>query len=100
MIEGAGGLLSPLGHGFDSRDLITALDALPIIVCPNRLGAVNQARLVIEALPARSQKIARLVLVNPPRATAASRTNRKLLEEFFSAARIFELPWESRAGRR
>jgi len=41
LIEGAGGLLSPLGENFDSRDLLTALRATPIVVCPNRLGAVN-----------------------------------------------------------
>src|SRR5215831_11882028 len=38
LIEGAGGLLSPLGEDFSSRDLIAALNATPIIVCLNRLG--------------------------------------------------------------
>ena len=42
VVEGGGGLLSPLGEGFDSRDLIEALNATPIIVCSNKLGAVNQ----------------------------------------------------------
>ena len=51
LIEGAGGLLSPLGEDFDSRDLIAALRATPIVVCPNRLGAVNQVLLTLEALP-------------------------------------------------
>ena len=51
IVEGAGGLLSPLGEDFDSRDLITTLRATPIIVCPNRLGAVNLLRLTLAALP-------------------------------------------------
>jgi len=93
VVEGAGGLLSPLGEGFDSRDLLVALRAMPVIVCPNRLGAVNQVRLVLEALPAALVKQARVVLVNPPRGGAASRANRALLAEFFPAGRIFELPW-------
>ena len=38
LVEGAGGLLSSLGEGFNARDLIIALRAVPIIVCPNRLG--------------------------------------------------------------
>ena len=42
LVEGAGGLLSPLGGNFDSHDLIAALRSTPMIVCPNRLGAVNQ----------------------------------------------------------
>src|SRR5580704_17130848 len=35
LIEGAGGLLSPLGENFNSRDLITALRATPIVVAQN-----------------------------------------------------------------
>ena len=59
LVEGAGGLLSSLGENFDSRDLIASLRATPIIVCPNRLGAVNQARLTVEALPAGAAARAR-----------------------------------------
>ena len=51
LVEGAGGLLSPLGEDFNSRDLIAALRATPIVVCPNRLGVVNQVLLTLEALP-------------------------------------------------
>ena len=51
LVEGAGGLLSPLGGNFDSRDLIAALCATPMVVCPNRLGAVNQVLLTLAALP-------------------------------------------------
>ncbi len=51
LVEGAGGLLSPLGEDFNSRDLIESLGATPIVVCPNRLGAVNQVLLTLEALP-------------------------------------------------
>jgi len=46
-----GRIAQPLGEDFDSRDLIKALRAIPIVACPNRLGAVNQARLVLAALP-------------------------------------------------
>ena len=50
VVEGAGGLLSPLGENFDSRDLIVALRAIPIIVAPNRLGVVNHVLLTLEVL--------------------------------------------------
>src|SRR6185369_2477057 len=62
VIEGAGGLLSPLGEGFDSRDLILALQAIPVVVTPNRLGAVNQTRLALTALPKQAAQRARVVL--------------------------------------
>ena len=51
LVEGAGGLLSPLGENFDSRDLMAALRATPIIVAQNKLGAVNHLLLTLEALP-------------------------------------------------
>lgn len=93
VVEGAGGLLSPLGEDFDSRDLIVALRALPVIVCPNRLGAVNQARLVLDALPVRTRRRARVVLMSQSKSDAATRGNARLLAEFFAADRICEFPW-------
>ncbi len=93
VVEGAGGLLSPMGEDFDSRDLIRALNALPIIVCPNKLGAVNQVRLVLEALPPGVRSEARVVLVNPKRPDAASRTNLELLNEYVELDRVRVIPW-------
>ncbi|MDD5138852.1 MAG: dethiobiotin synthase [Verrucomicrobiales bacterium] len=113
LVEGAGGLLSPLGvcsgglrpsqssalterrykESFDSRDLITALRATPIIVAPNKLGVVNQILLTLEALPPAAAKQARVVLMSPPKPGAASKTNLNLLAEFLNANRIFSLPW-------
>ncbi len=93
MVEGAGGLLSPLGEGFDSRDLIVALRAKPIVLCPNRLGAVNQALLVLKALPRAVAARAPVVLVSPRKPDLASRTNPKLLAEILGARRLLVLPW-------
>ena len=92
VVEGAGGLLSPLGENFDSRDLIAALHARPIIVAPNQLGAVNHVLLTLEALPQDLRAKARVVLVSPPRSDAATKSNAKLLAEFTSA-KIISLPW-------
>jgi len=93
LVEGAGGLLSPLGEGFDSRDLIAALRAIPLVVCPNRLGAVNQVLLTLEALPKGFPGRARVVLMSPPNPGVLSVMNAKLLAEFFDPKRIFVLPW-------
>jgi len=97
IVEGAGGLLSPLGEDFDSRDLIQALKATPIIVSPNQLGAVNQVRLVLAALPPTAAGQARVVLVNPAKPDVASRTNPELLREFVDGERLLVMP---RLGKR
>jgi dethiobiotin synthetase len=81
LVEGAGGLLSPLGEGFDARDLIRELEALPIVVCPDRLGAVNQVRLVVEALSTKVPTTPVVVLMKHAAAGASGRGNKALLSE-------------------
>jgi dethiobiotin synthetase len=93
LVEGAGGLLSPLGENFDSRDLLAALHATPVIVAQNRLGAVNHILLTREALPKKLRAKAKLVLMSPAKSDAATAGNDKLLAEVFPPGKIFVLPW-------
>ena len=92
IVEGAGGLLSPLGENFDSRDLILKLRAAPIIVAQNKLGVINQILLTIEALPKHFRRKTKIVLMSPQKPDAAAISNPKLLSEFFDGKRIFQLP--------
>jgi dethiobiotin synthetase len=96
LVEGAGGLLSPLGENFNSRDLISALRATPIIVAPNKLGAVNHILLTLEALPKSIRPKAKIILMSPPKPDAATGSNVKLLEQFVSPEKILALPWLGR----
>jgi len=82
-----------MGEDFASRELIVALKATPIIVSPNRLGAVNQIRLTLEALPARLAARAQLVFFDLPKPDSATRSNAALLGEFVEPRRIHRLPW-------
>jgi dethiobiotin synthetase len=93
LVEGAGGLLSPLGENFNSRDLILALRATPLVAAPNRLGAVNHILLTLAALPRGAAATARVVLMSPSKRDAAALTNAKMLAGLFDAKRIFTLPW-------
>jgi dethiobiotin synthetase len=92
LVEGAGGLLSPLGENFNSRDLILALRAIPIIVAQNKLGAVNHILLTLEALPENFRVKVKIVLMSPSKPDTATKSNSKLLAEFTNA-KIFSLPW-------
>ena len=93
LVEGAGGLLSPLGDNFDSRDLTVALRATPIIVAQNRLGAVNHILLTLEALPKNLRTKAKVVLMSPARPDPATASNARLLAQFFPQKKILALPW-------
>jgi dethiobiotin synthetase len=93
LVEGAGGLLSPLGTDFDSRDLVTALRAAPIVVAQNRLGVVNPILLTLEALPKNLLAKVKVVLMSPPKPDAATASNAELVAELYPAVKIFELPW-------
>lgn len=53
IVEGAGGLLVPLGVREDFRDLIESLQLPVVLVVGMRLGCLNHARLTAEALRAR-----------------------------------------------
>jgi dethiobiotin synthetase len=92
LIEGAGGLLSPLGADFDSRGLISALGAVPIVAAPNRLGVVNHILLTLEALPERLRDLAVVVLMTPSQADSATASNAGLLKQL-SVRRVCRLPW-------
>jgi dethiobiotin synthetase len=91
-VEGAGGLLSPLGENFDSRDLIVALRATPIIVAQNKIGVVNHSLLTLVALPETMRANARVVLMSQPKPDASAKTNAKLLAELANS-KTFLLPW-------
>ena len=53
IIEGSGGLLVPLGAGFNVRDLIQGLGCEVILVSQNRLGTINHTLLTLEGLNSR-----------------------------------------------
>jgi dethiobiotin synthetase len=93
LVEGAGGLLSPLGDNFNSRDLISALRAIPIVVAQNKIGVVNQVLLTLEALPKNLRAKARVVLMSPPKPDSSTNSNAKLLGQFFDPQKILSLPW-------
>jgi dethiobiotin synthetase len=92
IVEGAGGLLSPLGDNFDSRGLIKALDATPVIVCPNHLGAINQVLLVLAALSPRHSRSAKVVLISERKPDSSAHDNPIFLRQKLGA-RVHVLPW-------
>jgi dethiobiotin synthetase len=95
VVEGAGGLLSPLGCDFDNRILLSSIEAFPVVVCPNRLGAISQARLTLEALPLKLGERSALVLVDTAAPDESAAFNAAVLRNYWPRQRVVTLPWRS-----
>ncbi|MET0546162.1 MAG: dethiobiotin synthase [Caulobacterales bacterium] len=62
LIEGAGGLMSPLSVKNTNLDLLAALGARALLVAGNYLGAISHTLTAVEALKARNVDLAGIVV--------------------------------------
>lgn len=62
LVEGAGGFYSPIAHGALNADLAAGLGMPVLLVVADRLGAVNQTLLAIEAMEMRGLPLMGVVL--------------------------------------
>ena len=75
VVEGAGGLLSPLTFESTNSDLASKLGFPIVIVVADRLGAVNQSLMAIEVAASRQLEIAAIVLNETSLPSGAHRPN-------------------------
>ncbi len=66
VIEGAGGLFVPLNDDKTMLDLLSMLDALPVVVIRHYLGSINHTLLTLEALKRRSVPVRGLIWNGSP----------------------------------
>lgn len=93
LVEGCGGLLTPLGAGYTARELIRELKCPTLVAARNRLGVLNQALLVTEALRAADLTPAGIVLLGCARTDASTATNARVLRELVAPVPVFALPY-------
>jgi dethiobiotin synthetase len=94
LVEGAGGLLSPLGTGlFSAEDLIQQLRCETIIVTANRLGVLNQAALATRVLRMNRNAGSMQIVLNQAGSVDASTTsNVAVLRRLLAPTRVIEMP--------
>jgi dethiobiotin synthase len=92
LIEGAGGLLTPLGERFSIVDLIGELNAEVIVVAANRLGVLNHTLLTVEALRNRGINAIRVALVEHAGSDGSRKSNFNDLRELLRGVPIIEIP--------
>lgn len=62
VIEGAGGLLSPVAEGLSNADLAQQLGYPLVVVAADRLGVINHTLLTVEVALARGLRVAGVIL--------------------------------------
>jgi dethiobiotin synthetase len=99
LVEGAGGLMSPLGEEEFVADLAYDFGFPLIVVCRNVLGTINATlqTLITAATFREGLKIAGVVLNNPtaPGDDASRATNRRELQARCVPPLLAEVPWQA-----
>jgi dethiobiotin synthetase len=93
LVEGVGGLMVPLGHGYCVRDLISALDCSVLVVGANRLGIINHTLLTAESLKILRIKEFTIVLMGVEKPDISVETNAQMIRQSLPKTRIFCLPY-------
>ncbi len=95
LVEGAGGLLSPLTDEKTMADLAVALKLSIIIVAPSRIGVINHALLTVECARRRNLHIDGIILNNPtpPERDASRAFNRAEIERLSGIPVLGEIPF-------
>ncbi|MFO0682359.1 MAG: dethiobiotin synthase [Sandaracinus sp.] len=75
LVEGAGGVLSPLTWEHDARDLAAALAARVVLVASDRLGTLSATHAAFDALARAGRAPAAIVLSAPALADASTGAN-------------------------
>ena len=99
VVEGAGGLLSPLGDGVLNIDLVKQFDCRLIIVADNRLGAIHQTLATCAAAEHASVKPAGIFLCQTqPGDDVSSATNAEQIAMYSDIPLLGSVPHNGKAN--
>jgi dethiobiotin synthetase len=93
LVEGAGGLMVPIGEDWCVIDLVAELKCPVVIVSPNRLGTLNHTLLTVDALHRRRIRRQMAVMMNQPRPDASASTNMQILQQKHPLLEALRLPY-------
>jgi dethiobiotin synthetase len=92
-VEGAGGLLAPLGRDYTARDLIRRLRCQTLVVGRNRLGVINHVLLTAEALQSAGIRDFTVVLMGVRKPDLSAGSNPRMIRQRLPATPVFCLPY-------
>ena len=88
IVEGAGGLLVPINETQTMVDWIAYLTLPVLVVARSGLGTINHTLLTLEALQARSLRVAGVMMIGEPNAD-----NRAAIEKYGHVPVVAEMPF-------
>jgi dethiobiotin synthase len=92
LIEGVGGLLSPITWEWTVVELARALGATVLVVGADRLGVINHAQLTLSALELAGLEVTGLVLTAPGTPDASTGTNADAIARLGGITRVATMP--------
>jgi dethiobiotin synthetase len=92
LLEGAGGLLSPITWEWNAVDLARTVGATALLVGPDRQGVINHALLALSALELAGLPVTGLALTAPETADASTGTNAAAIARISGMDRVVTLP--------
>jgi dethiobiotin synthase len=92
LIEGSGGLLTPIAWEWTMVDVARSLDAAALLVGSDRLGTINHAVMTLSALELAGLEVAGMVLTAPETPDASTGTNAASIARLAGLDRIVSLP--------
>jgi dethiobiotin synthase len=95
LVEGAGGLLSPITWEWTIVDLARSLGAAALVVAADRLGSLNHAQLTLSALELAGLEVAGIVLTPPESPDESTGTNAVAIARLSGLDHVLSLPREN-----
>jgi dethiobiotin synthetase len=95
LVEGAGGLLSPITWDWTVVDLARSLGAAALVVAMDRLGTINHTQLTLSALELAGLEVAGVVLTPPETPDESTGTNADAIARLSGLDHVLSLPREN-----
>ena len=92
LVEGAGGLLSPITWEWTAVDLARSLGADALVVAMDRIGTINHTQLTLSALELAGVSAVGVVLTAPESPDASTGTNAAAIARLSGLDEVLSLP--------
>jgi dethiobiotin synthetase len=93
LVEGAGGIMSPLGKNYDILDLARKLGGNVLVAARNKLGVLSQVRVVEKVIQLSLIKEFVFTLMGVKKPDLSVDSNGEFLAECLGPDRVFEVPF-------